>query len=713
VKNFKIYCSIAATLIVALFSGPVFAQSAPSNPAMTYGMVPTVGQWNNWFQQKQDTLGFTPVNRAGDTMLGRLKTTGSTASTAGFSILTGTAPNVPNNGDIWLTSSGLYYQAGNMTFGPIGAGTIVGPNSSTIGHIATFGNTSGTSLVDSGKVLPSGVIVGTTDTQTLINKTLTAPVVGGGATLNGSTSGATIIQPSAAASGTLTLPAATDTLIGRNTTDTLTNKSINDAQTNYTRTGTGAVSLTGATRWQNYAITPQDFNASAGTGGDDSAALNAAAAAASSSTGPNAGLLYLPPPPSGYYNVCADSFRPQKVANGTASLRVVGPAGGGATIRALPGCSSGAVLYATMYIEGAAFGTQTKSAYKLTFENVRIDGWGISRYTVYNVYTVGLTFRNSVLRNAAAGNGANYFQQSGYETSIDNSNRLENVNDAGHTLYNTTADLPDYNMWITGTDNQFGATAVNARVANFYAAGGGNNHFIGSHGWGYPGGTDSQPNLRSQYTFLLEGNQVVLGAIADQPTVAAIRLQNTISDNTGAIITGNTVIGPLETGVQGVSIGANVVNSLIYGNNLASVTAANTIVADTAISSTNTIFSNTGSTAGQPWTGFTPTFSCGSGTVTTTSGVSGRYQIIGKTVFVNVQASITTNGTCAGSVKLTLPFTSLAQTQLSGSAFISTSKTVVGVIGFGTNIAAITNYDGTYPGGAGAFISISGSYEAQ
>lgn len=44
--------------------------------------------------------------------------------------------------------------------------------------------------------------------------------------LLGSTSGATIIQTSATASGTLTLPAATDTLVGKATTDTLTNKRI-------------------------------------------------------------------------------------------------------------------------------------------------------------------------------------------------------------------------------------------------------------------------------------------------------------------------------------------------------------------------------------------------------------------------------------------------------------------------------------------------------
>lgn len=42
----------------------------------------------------------------------------------------------------------------------------------------------------------------------------------------GTTSGTTVLNASATASGTLTLPAATDTLVGRATTDTLTNKSI-------------------------------------------------------------------------------------------------------------------------------------------------------------------------------------------------------------------------------------------------------------------------------------------------------------------------------------------------------------------------------------------------------------------------------------------------------------------------------------------------------
>ncbi len=80
-----------------------------------------------------------------------------------------------------------------------------------------------------------------TGTQTLTNKSLTAPILTGSSSAAGSvlfkedtdngTNAVTLIGPASTADVTVTLPAATDTLVGKATTDTLTNKSI-DADNN-------------------------------------------------------------------------------------------------------------------------------------------------------------------------------------------------------------------------------------------------------------------------------------------------------------------------------------------------------------------------------------------------------------------------------------------------------------------------------------------------
>lgn len=68
--------------------------------------------------------------------------------------------------------------------------------------------------------LATDTLVGKTTTDTLTNKTLTAPVI------------SSIVN-----TGTLTLPTSTDTLVGRATTDTLTNKTISGSSNTLSNIG--------------------------------------------------------------------------------------------------------------------------------------------------------------------------------------------------------------------------------------------------------------------------------------------------------------------------------------------------------------------------------------------------------------------------------------------------------------------------------------------
>jgi hypothetical protein len=113
-----------SSLVIALACAGAFGVSAQAQNACPYiaqGAVLTAGQWNQCFANKQDSLGYVPVNKAGDIMLGKLTMLQSTTAGAGLNLPQGTAPATPANGDVWTTLTGMYARINGSTIGPFGA----------------------------------------------------------------------------------------------------------------------------------------------------------------------------------------------------------------------------------------------------------------------------------------------------------------------------------------------------------------------------------------------------------------------------------------------------------------------------------------------------------------------------------------------------------------------------------------------------------------
>jgi hypothetical protein len=109
------------------------------------------------------------------------------------------------------------------------------------------------------------------------------------------------------------------------------------------------------------------------------------------------------------------------------------------------------------------------------------------------------------------------------------------------------------------------------------------------------------------------------------------------------------------------------------------------------------------------WTSYTPTITAGSGTFTSVTATTCKYKRIGKIVFVIQQINIITNGTAAGSVIATLPFTGV------GDRFVGTYResAVTGVSGqilVATEATYRTSANG-YPGGTSYVLNGTFFYE--
>lgn len=251
------------------------------------------------------------------------------------------------------------------------------------------------------------------------------------------------------------------------------------------------------------------YGANTGTGSDDGPAIRAAVAAAVA-TGGN--KIYFPQPPSGHYNTCSfgtDGHGAIWLPNspGLASLTLIGTGPGGADVRILPSCVSSP--NSVFYISGLEFGLQPASATRISFQNMRVDGYCKADPLNIN-YGTYFTSTNSVYRNAATG-GQNILISAGYGNSIDDTNLLENVNDAGHTCYTSAASMPNYNLLNYSTDGYFAPYASNAYIASIFNPAGGANTY-GGHVTGLYGGI----TYPTPYSYLIYGSAMIkAGAVAD------------------------------------------------------------------------------------------------------------------------------------------------------------------------------------------------------
>jgi hypothetical protein len=113
---------------------------------------------------------------------------------------------------------------------------------------------------------------------------------------------------------------------------------------------------------------------------------------------------------------------------------------------------------------------------------------------------------------------------------------------------------------------------------------------------------------------------------------------------------------------------------------------------------------------GTAWQSYTPTIACQTGTLTS-STATGAFKTIGKTVFVEINIAITTNGTCAVYLTASLPTGTLA----TNVALAGGTGSNFGIVSYGTTggtTVFILKYDGTYPGNSGSFITLSGVYQS-
>ena len=193
---------------------------------------------------------------------------------------------------------------------------------------------------------------------------------------------------------------------------------------------------------------------------------------------------------------------------------------------------------------------------------------------------------------------------------------------------------------------------------------------------------------------------------------------NTGANSMGTTITGNVFVGKDTGAGDGIYVSTNYAAINIIANNFLGLntgieltaSSSHAVVQDNAFLNCNNDVIDLGSShivGDGAWRTFTPTVTAGSGSFTSVTG-SVNYKRIGRTVFVRGSVTITTNGTAASYVQVSLPIASVAEIPITGSNRTTGAMSSVTVSGAAVYI---TKYDGTYPAANGSVLVFNGSYE--
>jgi hypothetical protein len=113
---------------------------------------------------------------------------------------------------------------------------------------------------------------------------------------------------------------------------------------------------------------------------------------------------------------------------------------------------------------------------------------------------------------------------------------------------------------------------------------------------------------------------------------------------------------------------------------------------------------------GTAWTAYTPTITSGSGTITTVSA-TGTYKTLGKTCWFTVAITITTAGTGAGFLGVSLPFTQTASSLSSYGMEVNSTGSMVKGLNPASGVMQVTRYDNATIIGSGYLVRLTGTYE--